>query len=169
MPQEPERKQAQPAPGAVGWLHALLRLGPRVDWAALTSLRPEAGAQRRHPQLDLIRLRFGHGARQPHAPDSYAGPLAAGGLYEEGRRAACSDIRPGCRRAQLGAWHLAPCQLAACGSRRVRGRTLNPDVQLSLPRAQARPMAATTKAAYPGQARPCCSCTIHMPKTTQVQ
>ncbi len=87
---------------------------------------------------------------------SSAGPLAAGGMHEEGRRAASSDIRPGL--AQSGAWHLA-----------VRSRTLNPAVQLSLPRAQARPMAATTKAAHHGQARPWCSYTIHMPKTTQVQ
>ncbi len=60
---------------------------------------------------------------------------------------------------------MALCRLPV----RVRSRTLNPDLQLSLPRAQARPMAATTKAANPGQAGPCCSYTIHMPKMTQVQ
>ncbi len=120
MPQEPERKQAQPAWGC-RLAACPLAQGPRVDWAALTSPRPEAGTWLRHPQLYPIRLRFGHGAWQPHAPDSYAGPLAAG-MYEEGRRAACSDTRPGLRRAQLGAWHLAACHSAGSGSDTQPGR-----------------------------------------------
>ncbi len=125
------------------------KLGPGADLAALTSQRPEAGTRLpvRHPQLAPIRLRFRHG---------FFGRPAGRGWYV--------------RRGPQGRVLRHPAgRSKALSHLRVRSRTLNPKVQLSLPRAQARPMAATTKAAYHGQARPWCSYTIHMPKTTQVQ
>jgi hypothetical protein len=66
----PGAREEAGAARAWSWPRAPLHIGPRVDWAALTSPRPEAGTWPRHPQLDPIRLRFGPGTWQPHAPDS---------------------------------------------------------------------------------------------------
>ena len=146
---EPERKQARPGLGLSTGCLPSCKLGPGADLAALTSPRPEAGTRLpvRHPQLAPVRLRFGHG---------FFGRPAGRGWYV--------------RRGPQGRVLRHPAgRSQALSHLRVRSRTLNPAVQLSLPRAQARPMAATTKAAYHGQAGPCCSYTIHMPKMTQVQ